>query len=144
MYHNYRWYHNYSVTYNVFDHTEIQSMCVIYCTRVDPLFRACRKSELRIRSACPAASYARVSQQCDHLKKVKYTVHFRSTVHYRVQGFISKTINYSLSFYAHYIVATHFVVIPTIPLYQIQMHTITQKACWLVACDSKMRAYCNK
>src|SRR5882757_11568782 len=62
MYHNYRWYHNYSVTYNVFDHTEIQSMCVIYRTHVDPLFRACRKSEMRIRSACPAASYACVSQ----------------------------------------------------------------------------------
>src|SRR5882757_11409400 len=64
---NNRWYHNYSVTYNVLDHTEIQSMCVIYRTRVDPLFRACWKSEMRIRSACPAASYARVSQHLCHV-----------------------------------------------------------------------------
>src|SRR6267154_4725700 len=66
MYHNYRWYHNYSVSYNVLDHTEIQSMCVIYRTHGDPLFRACRKSETRIRSTCPAASYTRVSQHMMH------------------------------------------------------------------------------
>ena len=62
MYHNYKWYHNYSVTYNVLDHTKIQSMCVIYHTHVDLLFRACQKSKMQIWFACPAALYAHVSQ----------------------------------------------------------------------------------